>query len=325
MPLRPRTIAIIGVVVVAGTFAIAQLRLDPGSAGTADDSDSSASAPMTDLATIPGAPQSTAPPRTSLANYPPPDFNIRLLDPLPDEKGTWSEIYAALAPAAKTGDAEANFRLYRVGVECHNGPRTAPDLADAKYRAGTAFLDPSTGMERPKPHADLVIARLERTYARCKDASVDEIAQYPAWLTTAAEAGYLRALLAYGSAMFPRDEAVDVSTPEGAAVMAERGATSLRYLEEAARQGSIDAVAELAYRYGEPHGPDRSRDPVASFAHWYAYAWYEKEYENDGGRRLSKIDESGKRLNPHDFQTAVEMGREILGAAQCCVTYSRLR
>jgi hypothetical protein len=314
-------LAIAGVVVLAGILAIARFKLD---AGAVDASDS-ASTPLADLATGPGTPRPATSTQATLANYPPPDFKTRLVDPLPEETGTWSEIYAALAPAAKAGDAEANFRLYRVGLECHEGPRTAPDLADAKYRANAAFFDPSTGAERRKPQADAVISRLESTYARCKDASTDEVAQYPSWLTAAAEAGYLRALLAYGSATFPGDEAVDVTTREGAAVAAERGATSLRYLEEAARRGSIDAVAELAFRYGEPHGPDRTRNLVASFAHWYAYAWYESRYENDGGRRLNTIDERGKSLNPYDFQTAVEKGREILRAPQCCIKVPETR
>lgn len=251
-----------------------------------------------------------------IANFEPPQIKVKILDPLPEEDGTWGEIYTRLAPAAEAGDSEAQFRLYRVAYDCYKGPRTQSQLEKFATNAATPLTD-NQGNVLIEVNADHHVADFVRTYERCRDAPIKELLHYVEWLEAAAESGYVRAMVSYGATEFPGDDDLDMTDPEVEAAVRERQRRSLRYLEEAKAQGSIDAIGQLAYQYGVPSDPQRSPDPVKSLAHWYATAWF--RFESEGSDRLMRnVDKLAKKMRASQFQEAIEQGKQIMRGEKCC-------
>lgn len=159
------------------------------------------------------------------------------------------------------------------------------------------------------------------TWEFCRGADPEVVSEYHNWLTSAAESGYLPALLAWGSD-FPGDEQRELDDAEDRRYLEDRFRDRIQYLERAKAAGSIEAIQKLStiYRMGELNPLSGiERDPVNSFAHMYAYAWFQLQYENNE-RYFRYLHEMGMRLSPREFREAVERGQEILASEQCCIT-----
>lgn len=260
-------------------------------------------------------------PEDLISKYAPPDFHVVTLEPLPEDKRTWKEIYAALSLAADAGNPEAQFRLYRAASRCLLGPRTVAEL-DARLKSvNDPYYDGLGNYVTRRYDAEEAIAHFNAVYHQCKNAPDDEILRYVDWLTASADADYVRAKLKYIATEFPGDDDLDLSDPKVQARLKDRQQRSLKHLEEAKDQGSMDAIGDLIYIYGVPADQDQTADPVKAFAHLYAYAWYRFKYENND-RLFRYLAQDGMKLNPMEFQEGVRQGREILKAENCCFKIS---
>lgn len=251
-----------------------------------------------------------------LATYEPPPFQVKVVDPLPVEKGTWADIYAKLSPVAEAGDPEAQFRLYRTAFDCYHSPRSSSKLEELRKNLTTPVYD-ALGNYGLREGTEEQVAASEQRYERCKNAPLEQIQRYSEWVESAAKVGYIRAKLRYADS-YPSDDELQVSNPEVKATFTEHERKSVQHLEEAKESGSIDAVAKLAWRYGAPGS--ESQDPVKSFAHWYAYAWYMHK-GNHPDKAFEYLDQMGMKLNPSEYQEAINLGREILRSDNCCFKF----
>lgn len=248
-----------------------------------------------------------------MSDIEPPDFSVEILDELPPLGNSWRETYDALIESVQRGDAEAQFQLATVSRHCLKGPRTQEEL-DA-YVA----LAPASGMDARGHFIRAEDARAERRAQGqvildfCADSQLNELRQFPQWLESAADSGNPRAMLNYGIG-YPGDEELDSSEENDRIIIEDRTAKYVEYLKTASRNGSIDATMRLANIYREKGSLD---DRKQAFAHLYAYAWYRYKYEGSDGS-FKYLEKAGFEATQSDFFEAVEMGRQLLAAQNCC-------
>ena len=272
--------------------------------------------------------------------FDPPDFELRIAE-YPEMTGTWRTTSAVLTPRAEAGDAEAQYLLSRAAHRCFHGPRTLEELEAALARAG--------GYDGPyhlKPDVALAQAQLRATYEFCAGSTRDETAQAIDWVIEAADAGNIRAQIAYAEFSFPGDEQIRFPYDEKeVAIIVERRERSLAYLERARATGSVDAMVKL-FGIHLGHADDaynRSIDPTlrdpgsaaarehrkAALVNLYAPAWFRLRSsapdDRDAANALRIIQRLGAQMSAHEYQEAIEAGRAILGSENCCVKFRDIK
>lgn len=258
--------------------------------------------------------------------YAQPEFSVVLRASLPDvtSSGSWNDLRTRLLEPATRGDAQAAFDLYRAARACVSTPRTPAELEEKIKSITAPYQLPSGGryVETP-PNAEQNVRRLRALFDFCKDADIDELNAYPRWVEVAADAGDVRAQLdAYGTE-YPGDRRRDVREPEYAAALELRRQRFLDNLERAKASGSLDAAMRLYDVYltrsseERQAGPDAYQDLKRAFANLYPYAWYQLKYEGSDGA-FRPLESIGSRLKPNDYYEALEDGRRVLAAAECC-------
>ncbi|HEY3516960.1 MAG TPA: hypothetical protein VGL98_07920 [Gammaproteobacteria bacterium] len=172
--------------------------------------------------------------------FDPPDFELRIAE-YPETTGTWRTASALLTPRAEAGDAEAQYLLSRAAHRCFHGPRTLDELEARLARAGRW-----DGPFHMKPDVAPLQAQLRATYEFCADSSPDETGRAVDWVIAAADAGNVRAQIAYSEFNFPGEKQIRFPYDEKEiAFIKERRERSRAYLERARAAGSIDAMAIL--------------------------------------------------------------------------------
>jgi hypothetical protein len=258
--------------------------------------------------------------------YAQPEFSVVLRAPLPDvtSSGSWNDLRTRLLEPATRGDAQAAFDLYRAAHACVSTPRTPTELEQKIKKVTAPYQVPSGGryVETP-PNAEQNVRRLRALFDFCKDADIDELNEYPRWVEVAADAGDVRAQLdAYGTE-YPGDRRRDVREPEYAAALELRRQRFLDNLERAKASGSLDAAMRLYSVYltrsseERQAGPDANEDLKRAFSNLYPYAWYQLKYEGSDGA-FGPLESIGNRLKPNDYYEALEEGKRLLAAAECC-------
>jgi hypothetical protein len=272
--------------------------------------------------------------------FDPPDFELRIAE-YPETPGTWRTASAVLTPRAEAGDAEAQYLLSRAAHRCFHGPNTLDELEAALARAGGY-----NGPPHLKPDVASAQAQLRATYEFCADSTRDETGPAIDWVIAAADAGNIRAQLAYSEFSFPGEQQIRWPYDENeSAFIKERGERSLAYLERAKAAGSVDAMSMLSGRHLMfPHDADNLendptlRDPGNAVAqahrkealvNLYAPAWVrlrnsppDYRYADNGVRILQRL---GAQMPAHEYEKAIEAGRALLGSENCCLTFRDVR
>lgn len=157
-------------------------------------------------------------------------------------QGDAAEVISRLLPAAKAGGAVAAFNIYLKVAACRNeldqARRNAPDTAPQ-------------GLISPE----------------CRSISPDGYSEYMHWLETSADQGYVPAQLLYSvdSKAIVGGAPQMLSDPEAVATYRRK---AIRYLDQAAATGNVDALLALSSAYG--NGVLTKRDPVKSYAYFLA-------------------------------------------------------
>lgn len=256
--------------------------------------------------------------------YEPPAFQVLEFTNPVSLSETWLATYENLHKQAIVGDPAAQYGLYLASSICYSAPRTAEELEARKEKATAPYHDGKGSYVVDSPVFEEVTRDLDTAWEFCRGADPEVVSEYHNWLTSAAESGYLPALLAWGSD-FPGDEQRDLDDAEDRRYLEDRFRDRIRYLERAKAAGSIEAIQKLStiYQMGELNPLSGiERDSVNSFAHMYAYAWFQLQYENNE-RYFRHFHEMGMRLPPREFRDAVKRGQEILASEQCCITIAR--
>ena len=272
--------------------------------------------------------------------FDPPDFELRIAE-YPETPGTWRTASAVLTPRAEAGDAEAQYLLSRAAHRCFHGPNTLDELEAALARA--AGYD---GPARLKPDPAPGQARLRATYEFCADSTRDETGPAIGWVIAAADAGNIRAQIAYSEFSFPGEKQIRWPYDEReSAFIKERRERSLAYLQRAKAAGSVDAMSMLFGRHLMfPHDADNLehdptlRDPGNAVAqahrkeallNLYAPAWVrlrnsppDYRYAENSVRILQRL---GAQMPAHEYQEAIEAGRALLGSENCCLKFRDIK
>jgi hypothetical protein len=272
--------------------------------------------------------------------FDPPDFELRIAE-YPEITGTWRTVSASLTPRAEAGDPEAQYLLSRAAERCFRAPRTLDELEAALARA--AGYD---GPYHLKPDVAPAHARIRATYEFCAGSTRDETAQAIDWVIAAADAGHIRAQLAYAETRFPGDELIRFPYDEReTAVLLERRDRFLAYMERAKAAGSIDAMVKLSghHLFAPQDALNRSLDPTlfdpgsdaarehrkAAFVNLYPYAWFRLRTsardDRYAGNSLRHLQQLGAQMPAHEYQEAIEAGRAILGAESCCLKFRDIK
>jgi hypothetical protein len=273
--------------------------------------------------------------------FDPPDFELRIAE-YPETPGTWRTASALLTPRAEAGDPDAQYLLSRAAHRCFHGPRTLDELEARLARAGSY-----NGPFHLKPDVAPAHAQLRATYEFCADSTRAETAQAIDWVIAAADAGNIRAQIAYSETHFPSDPArLDYPYDEReAAFIEERRARSLAYLERAKAAGSVDAMSMLFGRHlmagtdafslsvdpslADPSSPAAREHRKAALANLYAPAWFRLRNpapnDRDAASALRIIQRLGAQMPAHEYQEAMEAGRAILGAEGCCLKFRDIK
>jgi hypothetical protein len=270
----------------------------------------------------------------------PPDFELRFAE-YPETPGTWRTASALLTPRAEAGDPEAQYLLSRAAHRCFHGPSTLDELEARLARSGRW-----DGPFHMKPDVESIHGQLRATYEFCADSSPDETGPAIDWVIAAADAGNIRAQIAYSEFSFPGEREIRFPYDEReSAFFKERGERSLAYLERAKAAGSVDAMSMLFGRHLMfPHDADNLsidptlRDPgsAAARAHrkaavvnLYAPAWFrlrssapDDRYAGNGLRILQQL---GAQMPAHEYQEAIEAGRAMLATEGCCLKFRDIK
>lgn len=272
--------------------------------------------------------------------FDPPDFELRIAE-YPEPTGTWRTVSALLTPRAEAGDPEAQYLLSRAAHRCFHGPRTLDELNARLARVGASdhpFVVP-TGTE---VHAE----RLRATYEFCADSSPEETAPAIDWVIAAADAGNIRAQIAYAEFNFPGDEQIRFPYDEKeVAIIVERRERSVAYLERAKAAGSVDAMVKLfgihlghaddAYNLSidptlrDPGSAAARQHRKAALVNLYAPAWFRLRSpapdDRYAGNSLRHLQTLGAQMPAHEYQEAIQAGRAILGAEGCCLKFRDIK
>ncbi|HEY5804133.1 MAG TPA: hypothetical protein VIT90_10620 [Lysobacter sp.] len=195
--------------------------------------------------------------------------------------GSAAEVVARLRPLAASGDSKAAALLFLKLDECRRAHLRREQLSKETFDEGGG---PCAGLSR------------------------EEITSGAGWLDKAAAAGLVEAQLIYAANSEPfigREDDV-LRNPER---VIEYKRKAMRYLVQAAGNGSVEALQSLAsaYRYGLLV----QRDPTQAYAYVYAAnrAIPSREAEQSARQYRSE-------LTPQQSQQGARRGEEIYQA--CC-------
>ena len=201
--------------------------------------------------------------------------------------GDAAQVIRALEPLAKSGNSKASYEIFLKINECLDYLQSVQ----------------TSGSERP----DLAATRKESA-TRCKNLSPDDYASASEWLSLSAEQGSLSAQLTYASLVEPvLGGASDyLRDPDAVKEYKER---SHRYLSNAARKGSIDALMTLGDGYA--NGIMLERDFKTSYAYYLAVDKVAPNLVSKSSMAYLK-----SQLNTTQLHDAIQKGDQIY--VECC-------
>jgi TPR repeat protein len=219
---------------------------------------------------------------------------FRLGTSMPSYDGSALDYVRQRERASNDGNAQASYEIFMRIDSC----KRAIQSNDADlYRAYD-----SIGMS--KQYSE----RIERSLEQCSDIGTDAGLLSKEWLSIAAEQGSIEAQLIY--AMSPEET---LGTTEdmlrNPAKTESYRNNAVRYLQEAASQGSLDAVAALGRAYDA--GIIIERSPIQS--HAYQLAAQRADYSLSSEL---KLDELKKSMSSADINIAETKANLIY--IQCC-------
>jgi TPR repeat protein len=210
--------------------------------------------------------------------------------------GDASTVVERLAPAANAGDPQAALEIYLKVSACRRAwANTTSDSELAVYkRIGTA---------------QAVLEGQEKALAECESLDFASELVSKNWLEMAAQDGSIEAKLLY---------AVDTSASLGTSAdmlkdpeKVERyKKTAVRFLNEAADSGSLDALMKLANAYDV--GMLVPKNPSMSYAYYLAI-----ERVDSGSIPTIVLDGLRSQMSPREISAARSQAQEIY--SRCCV------
>ncbi len=225
-------------------------------------------------------------PRDYKANeYPGGAFTVTDYGSAPE--GDAASVIKSLEPLAKSGSSKASFEIFLKTNEC------------------LGLIKSDT----PKESKSAERLSWERTATeRCKNLTPDDYAKASEWLELAAFQGSLPAQLTYASNVESIiGEASDyLRDPDAVKSYKER---SHRYLTNAARRGSVDALLSLGNDYG--YGIMAERSYTTSYAYFLATKKIDPNLVSEVKTSFLK-----SKLTPEQIRDATQMGESIYD--ECC-------
>lgn len=226
----------------------------------------------------------------------------------------YGPAYARLAPAAKNGDATAQYLLGLIEYECRDVPADSTSLEQdiaqvyaTRRRQGWDVDDPAD-----EEHT------LRRRFDECAGVPAEERGRYRDWLTAAANAGMLQAQLDLPLHLPPGDycQFIEDCTPDQRARQEALDREAVDYLGRARDSGSALALWTFGAWYAE--GDVLPQDNVQAYAYFSAL---DQVFAAAGEtQRFDAIlADLQTRLRPIDLEQAQEQARQLLSNPNCCV------
>ena len=250
-------------------------------------------------------------------------YSLRTYPPTRSASVVASEAnYADLSEAARHGDADAAYDLYKALNYCEFSFRSAPGLEkgiEALHRTGQVTLPNN---EQPTAfHGNIDYQGFERMlreqFSACKGWTSEQMATKDEWFQFAADAGNSHAAFELGQRL------LNEGAPEAE-----------RYLKAAWAAGNLVAASHLWHYYTRNRNPELN-DPVRGFAYGYLYGRVTEGFMQsldpgaardamtaDNARKLSQ---AGYELGPRDMDQAIELAKFLLAGNENCCFAPRFR
>lgn len=202
--------------------------------------------------------------------------------------GSLKDVLPELERRATAGDTQASYELYLKIRECLE----YEDIAEGQTPRGGG---PSAEIGAHDPE-------------NCDGISEDTIDGASRWLESAADGGHLGAQLLYAAdpGITLGDAAEMLKNPDAARVYKEK---SMRYLLDASRTGSIDALLRVGNSYY--NGVLAEQDNTKSYSFYHAV-----ELVDPSLVPSSRMVELTKSLSTSELENATTQGRQVY--EQCC-------
>jgi hypothetical protein len=226
----------------------------------------------------------------------------------------YAAAYSRLEPAARAGDAVAQYQLGSLLYECRDVPADALSLereVDAVHqthrRDGWDVANP-TDEERSQ----------RQRFAECAGVPGDVRSQYRDWLKRAADAGLMEAQLDLPLRLPPGEWCQFLSdcSPQQRAKHEAMQKEALEYLGRARDAGSAQVLWTFGAWYEQ--GEVLPQNNVEAYAHFLALDEINAA-ARESQRFDAMLDALRKRLRPIDLDRAEARARELLSNPNCCV------
>ena len=230
--------------------------------------------------------------------------------------------YADLSEAARHGDADAAYDLYKALNYCEFSFRSASDLEkgiEELHRTGKVTLPPN---EHPTTfHGNVDYHGFEHMlreqFSACERWLPEQMTTKDEWFQLAANAGNPHAAFELGQRL------LNEGNPEAE-----------RYLKSAWAAGNLVAASHLWHYYTRNRNPELN-EPVQGFAYGYLYGRVNDGFMQsldpgnardtmmaDNARKLSQ---AGYELGPRDMDQAIELAKFLLAGNENCCFAPRFR
>ena len=230
--------------------------------------------------------------------------------------------YADLSEAARHGDADAAYDLYKALNYCEFSFRSASDLEkgiEELRRTGKVTLPPN---EHPTTfHGNVDYHGFEHMlreqFSACERWLPEQMTTKDDWFQLAANAGNPHAAFELGQRL------LNEGNPEAE-----------RYLKSAWAAGNLVAASHLWHYYTRNRNPELN-EPVQGFAYGYLYGRVNDGFMQsldpgnardtmmaDNARKLSQ---AGYELGPRDMDQAIELAKFLLAGNENCCFAPRFR
>ncbi|MCQ4163395.1 hypothetical protein [Tahibacter harae] len=262
---------------------------------------------------------SAAPPATAAAAVPPPaepPAAAAAAAAAPEQAASFAERRAVLDQRAAAGDAAAAAELGGILANCWRYvPATQEKIEEAVVNglAGNVEAPLVAGVPAPPELLLLMLQQSQQELARrCTNLGPRwkwrEMAQVPALLERAADAGQVQAMLDYAQHAFI-DYGAAAEMLQDADEVKRRKEKARAFLRQALRRGEARALLLQADAYAA--GPLENIDPFAAYA--YMSAFFASAAAQDWPPRLRELylQTVAQRLDPAQIAQARERGLQI--------------
>ncbi len=224
--------------------------------------------------------------------------------------------YADLSEAARHGDADAAYELYKALTYCEYSFRNVADLEkriEELHQTGKVTLPPNEHPTAFYGNMDYhgFEQMLREQFSACEGWTPEQMTTKDEWFQLAADGGGAHAAFELGQRL-----------------LGEGDPGAERYLKAAWGAGNLMAASHLWHYYTRNRNPELN-DPVQGFAYGYLYRHINEGFMQslDPGRardtmiadNARKLSQAGFELGPHDMDQAIELAKFLLaGNENCC-------